>query len=96
MWQRRGLDVPESIMRASQEYFDAEDIVGQFLEAETERVVGHFEKSADIHKRFTQWIEDQGLSAWTQNTLMKDLRGRGFTDHRQGSGRGLMGIRLRY
>lgn len=96
MWLRRGLDVPDKVARASAEYFDSEDTVGQFLEAEAERVVGGFEKSADIHQRFTQWIERQGLGSWTQNTLIKELRGRGVTDAKGTGGvRGLRGIRLK-
>lgn len=95
-WQRRGLDVPASVAAASDEYFDSEDTVGQFLEAEVERVVGGFETSANIHQRFVQWIEKQGMSAWTQTTLIKELRGRGFTDGKSGSQRGLKGLRLRW
>lgn len=96
MWQIRGLDVPDRIKAASEEYFSSEDTVGQFLEAETEEVNGHFEKSADLHKRFTQWVEAQGLAAWTQNTLIKELRCRGFTDARTGTSRGLKGLRLKW
>jgi len=95
MWLRRGLDVPEKVAAASAEYFDSEDTAGQFIEAEIERVVGGFERSAALHLRFTQWIERQGLGAWTQNTLIKELRGRGFTDAKSNGHRGLKGLRLR-
>lgn len=96
-WQRRGLDVPASVSAASAEYFDAEDTVGQFLEAEVDRIEGGgFERSSDIHQRFTQWIEKQGMGAWTQNTLIKELRGRGFTDGKSNGHRGLKGLRLRW
>ena len=95
-WQRRGLDVPASVAAASAEYFDSEDTVGQFLEAEVDCVEGSFEKSADLHQRFTQWIEKQGMAAWTQNTLIKELRGRGFSDAKSNGHRGLKGLRLRW
>ena len=87
---------PASVAAASAEYFDSEDTVGQFLEAEVDCVEGSFEKSADLHQRFTQWIEKQGMAAWTQNTLIKELRGRGFSDAKSNGHRGLKGLRLRW
>ncbi|REF67384.1 phage/plasmid primase, P4 family [Paracoccus versutus] len=96
MWLRRGLDVPDRIAAASAEYFDSEDTVGQFIADEIDLVVGGFESSADLHQRFTQWIERQGMSAWTQNTLIKELRGRGFTDAKgTGGKRGLKGLKIK-
>lgn len=94
-WQRRGLDVPASVAKASAEYFDAEDIVGLFLGDETEPVVGAFTAAGDLHQRFGQWAQDQGLTPWTQHTLVKELRGRGFTDAKSNGRRGLKGLRLR-
>lgn len=93
-WQRTGLAVPHSVAAASAEYFDAEDTVGQFLGDETMPVVGHFETSLAIHQRFETWCMRQGLQAWTQTTLMKELRTRGFTDHKGRQGRGLKGLKL--
>lgn len=95
MWQRRGLDVPEKVTAASAEYFDSEDTIGQFIDQEINLVEGFFEKSTDLHRRFVQWIEAQGMSAWTQNTVIKELRGRGFIDAKSNGHRGLKGLRLR-
>lgn len=93
-WHRIGLAVPHSVTAASAEYFDAEDTVGQFLGDETMRVVGHFETAQAIHMRFETWCMRQGLQSWSQNTLIKELRGRGFTDARMKHGRGLKGLKL--
>lgn len=96
MWQRRGLDVPPALRAASTEYFEAEDVVGLFLADEVEVVEGAFSASQDLHARFSQWAEKQGLGAWTQTTLIKELRGRGFTDAKgTGGKRGLKGLRLK-
>jgi putative DNA primase/helicase len=94
-WQRRGLDVPAKVAAASASYFDDEDLIGQFLADEVERVFGAFASAGDLHQRFTQWAEAQGLSPWTQNTLIKELRARGFTDAKSNGRRGLKGLRLR-
>ncbi len=75
---------------------NGEDTVGQFIEAEIERMEGSFAKSADLHQRFIQWAERNGRIPWTQRLLIKELRGRGFTDGRGTGGvRGLRGLRLR-
>jgi putative DNA primase/helicase len=94
-WQRRGLDVPASVAAASAAYFDSEDIVGLFLADEVERVVGAFTAASDLHWRFTQWAEAQSLAPWTQNTPIKELRTRGFTDAKSNGKRGLRGLRIR-
>jgi P4 family phage/plasmid primase-like protien len=93
-WQRQGLAAPASVAAASSEYFEAEDLVGLFIADEAERMAGAFTSSADLHARFTMWTQAQGLAQWTQLTLVKELRRRGFTDAKIGARRGLKGLRL--
>jgi P4 family phage/plasmid primase-like protien len=93
-WQRRGLDVPASVAAASTEYMDGEDTLGQFLADETETDRQAFTATAEIHERFATWCDRQGLTSWTQNTLRKELKSRGFADHRQHNKRGFRGLRL--
>lgn len=94
-WQRRGLDVPEQIEAASSEYFDAEDTVAVFLEEETTQDPTHFTPNADLHQRFTQWAEGQGLATWTATTLTKALAEKGMTPAKSNGRRGVRGLRLR-
>jgi P4 family phage/plasmid primase-like protien len=94
-WQCRGLDVPPGVAAASSDYFDSEDVVGLFLADEIEREFGAFSAAKDLSLRFNQWCEGQGLATWTQNTLVKELRGRGFQDAKSNGQRGLKGLRLR-
>ncbi len=62
-WQARGLDVPTSVAAASASYFDDEDILGQFLADETAKDSMGFVTTTDLHQRFKQWCERQGLNA---------------------------------
>lgn len=94
-WQERGLDVPQSIAAASQAYFDEEDTLGQFLIDETDREAHAFTSSNDLSLRFNYWCDRQGLGAWTQRTLIKELRQRGFEDARSNRQRGVRGLRLK-
>lgn len=94
-WRERGLDVPPSVAAASAEYFDDEDTLGQFLQDETESQQLGFVRTSDLHQRFGQWCEDQGLNSWTQRTLQKEVRLRGFEHHRRKNGAGFIGLKLR-
>ena len=94
-WQERGLDVPASIAAASQDYFDEEDTLGQFLEDETILERNAFTASEDLAVRFNHWSERRGLGGWTQRSLVKELRLRGFEDAKSNGRRGLRNLRLR-
>lgn len=94
-WQDRGLDVPPAIAAASKAYFDEEDTVGQFLQDETCLEQDGFVASEDLIVRFNYWADRQGLAAWSQRTLIKELRQRGFQDGRSNRQRGLRGLRLK-
>ncbi|WP_193140972.1 phage/plasmid primase, P4 family [Meridianimarinicoccus sp. MJW13] len=94
-WQEGGLDVPPSIAAASTAYFDEEDTLGQFLQDETQPDPHAFVAAEDLVLRFNQWIDAQGLGAWTQRSLIKEMRQRGFADARSSSQRGLRGLRLK-
>lgn len=93
-WQRRGLDVPASVAAASAEYFDDEDMLGQFLADETRSDPAGFTTTTDLHYRFSQWCERQGLHPWTLRTLQKEIKARGLHDTRRRHGRGFSGVRL--
>lgn len=94
-WQRRGLDVPDRVAAASTEYLDGEDVLGQFLKDETMLVSEAFSHTSDLHLRFRQWIETQGLAAWTSHTFTKELKSRGFQDGRRSTGRGFLGLKIK-
>lgn len=94
-WLESGLCVPAKVAAASTEYMDAEDTLGQFLTDETHTVAGHFVSAQDLHIRFAQWCEGQGLKAWTQLTLIKEIRSRGFEPAKSNGRRGLKGLKIR-
>lgn len=94
-WQERGLDVPPAIAAASEAYFDEEDTIGQFLQDETHADPHAFVAAQDLIITFNFWCDNQGLGHWTQRTLVKELRQRGFQDAKSNGRRGLRGLTLR-
>lgn len=93
-WQQRGLDVPERVAAASNEYLDGEDLLGQFLADETVQSPGEFTFTSELHARFRLWIELQGLGSWSSHTFTKELKSRGLQECRRSTGRGFIGLRL--
>jgi P4 family phage/plasmid primase-like protien len=93
-WLNHGLDVPEKVAAASIEYMDDEDTLGQFLIDETATDPAGFVTTTDLHERFKFWCERQGLHVWTMHTLRKELKSRGYQDHRRKYGRGFEGLKL--
>lgn len=94
-WQNDGLNVPTAIAAASAAYFDEEDTVGQFLQDEIHADPHTFVASEDLIFRFNSWSERQGLGTWTQRTLIKELRQRGYQDAKSNGRRGLRGLKLK-
>lgn len=94
-WQERGLDVPAKVAAASAEYMDDEDTLGEFIRDEILEVQGHFTSCEDLHQRFGQWCLLQGLKIWTQRTLVKDLKNRGFEAAKSNGRRGLKGLKVK-
>ena len=76
-WNKNGLQIPESIEKASSDYMEAEDTVGQFLRDKTVSIgeVG----SSELFKAFNKWQEDSGVSnTWTQKKVTQAIKERGF------------------
>lgn len=94
-WQQCGLDIPRRIVAASEAYFDEEDTLGQFLDDETYPDPQAIVSGNDLMQRFVQWCDLQGIQPWAQRTLIKELKGRGFSDARTGTHRGLRGLKLK-
>uniref|UniRef100_UPI003568D694 phage/plasmid primase, P4 family n=1 Tax=Roseovarius sp. TaxID=1486281 RepID=UPI003568D694 len=94
-WLDKGLNVPPKVAAASTEYMDDEDTLAQFLIDETTTDPAGFVTTTDLHERFKFWCERQGLHVWTQHTLRKELKSRGFQDHRRPHGRGFIGLKTR-
>lgn len=94
-WLDKGLNVPAKVEAASTEYMDDEDTLGQFLTDETVKDPAGFVTTTDLHDRFKFWCERQGLHSWTLHTLRKELKSRGFQDHRRPHGRGFIGLKTR-
>ena len=74
-WQDNGLQIPEVISKASEDYMEAEDSVGMFLEdctVQEGQISTH-----DLFQAFHQWQRDSGVSnTWTQKAMTQAIKER--------------------
>jgi putative DNA primase/helicase len=96
-WQSEGLNVPESVKAASDEYLESEDTLGEFISEHIDEAGMGSVKVADLFERFTQWQRSSGISQpWTKKAMTQAFRERGFEATRlTGGARGFRGILLK-
>lgn len=95
-WQRTGLQPPASVVSATEEYFEAEDALGQWIE---ERAFRHEEARAgtsDLYADWREWAERAGEYVGSIKRFAELLVARSFTQTRlHGGRRAFQGLSLR-
>lgn len=95
-WQRIGLKPPAAVMDATEDYFEAEDAIGRWIEECCQ--TGSPSLSAGSTELFTSWkawAEANGIYAGSVNGLSEALANRGFERVRSNSVRKFRGIALK-
>ncbi len=96
-WQRQGLRAPECVVSATEEYFEAEDALGQWM---AERCV--IDKAlrcrvAELYADWREWAEAGGEYVGSVKRFVELLLARKFEKCRFSGGvRGLVGLALRH
>ncbi len=95
-WQRDGLNPPESVLSATDEYFEAEDALGRWLEENCVLQANAKSLTAELFSDWKQWCDAAGEFIGTQRRFSDLLVTRGIEKWRNGSGlRGFRGIGLK-
>ena len=95
-WQREGLRPPASVLKATAEYFDEEDAIGEFLDEECQRHSQAREAVADVYRRWKERAERRGEYVGTSRWLAQQLVTRGFERGRDNSGaKAILGLSLK-
>ena len=94
-WQREGLKPPASVRMATDDYLNAEDVLGQWLEdmCVVAPRIGWTSLST-LYGAWKIWCEARGQNPGTSTALSKKLDERGFTRQRTMNGSGFVGIGL--
>lgn len=95
-WQQIGLTPPQCVVDATEEYFDEEDTIGEFLEEECQQHPQAREAVADVFERWRQRAEKRSEYIGTSRWLVQQLLKRGFQRARTATGaKALMGLSLK-
>jgi putative DNA primase/helicase len=93
LWQREGLNPPESVRQASEQYLNAEDVLGQWLEdccLTSPRI--EFCTTAKLYLSWVEWCAKTGQVAGSSKAFSQKLSERGFEPHKKHGDRGFKGI----
>ena len=96
-WQREGLKPPASVVSATEEYFEAEDALGRWLEERCVREPNAKSLTAELFTDWKQWAETSGEFIGSQRRFSDLLITRGLEKWRNSVGvRGFQGIGLKH
>jgi putative DNA primase/helicase len=97
-WQRLGrLDPPHRVVEATEEYFEAEDALGRWLDERCVREANAKSLTAELFNDWKQWAEAAGEFVGAQRRFSDLLITRGLDKWRNGLGvRGFQGIGLKH
>ena len=73
-WYENGLQIPESVKAASEEYMGEEDAVQRWLDERCDIRSGGFERKSDLYADWKGWCEVNGEYAGTQMQLIRQLK----------------------
>ena len=97
-WQRLGrLDPPSQVVAATEEYFEAEDALGRWLEERCVRQANAKSLTAELFADWKQWAEAAGEFVGSQRRFSDLLITRGVEKWRNAAGiRGFRGVGLKH
>jgi putative DNA primase/helicase len=97
MWQSDGLDMPESVRTATQEYRTEQDLVQQFINEKCEQHPDYSVGKDNLYASWKSWCDDQGEKEALRHSkkwLTHQMTDRGFDPTGQGRSF-LKGIRIK-
>ncbi|MFZ5499692.1 MAG: phage/plasmid primase, P4 family [Pseudomonadota bacterium] len=95
-WQREGLNPPACVQAATDEYFEAEDAIGQWIEERCLLANTHREGVSELFSDWREWAERAGEYVGSVKRFSELMATRKFEKCRlTGGARGFAGITLR-
>jgi putative DNA primase/helicase len=94
-WQRNGLRPPAAVMAATEDYFEAEDAIGRWIDERCVKGPQHSEGSTALYTSWKAWAEANGEYAGSMKRFSETLGNRGFQRRNTAQARGFRGIGLK-
>lgn len=93
-WQKQGLNPPERVLAASEEYLESEDLFGQFLSETTVEDKRGEVTSKQLFIAYQSWAVGGGLKPWSSTAFGKAMTERGYERIKIAKARGYSGLKL--
>jgi putative DNA primase/helicase len=93
-WQRVGLAPPAAVTAATDEYLQAEDSSGTWLDECCDIGREHWTTVGELYSSYRSWMEQNGERVPSQKRFSESLSGR-FEPRRTNTARGFTGLRLK-
>jgi P4 family phage/plasmid primase-like protien len=94
-WQRIGLQPPAAVMAATDEYFEAEDAIGRWIDERCDLGNQLTAASIALFADWKLWAENNGEYAGSNKRFAETLTARGIERWRSSQAKGFRGIALR-
>ena len=91
-WQRAGLVRPPVVIEATQEYFEAQDTIRNWIEERCETGKGLADTSTNLFRSWSTWAIANGEPPRSAKWFAQALRRQGFKQYRNKKARGFFGI----
>ena len=96
LWQQSGIRQPQSVIDATEEYFEAEDAMGRWLAERCTRVANAKSLTSELFNDWKQWADGVGEFIGSQRRFSDLLLTRGVEKWRNTAGvRGFQGLELK-
>jgi len=94
-WQQTGLKPPDAVMAATEDYFEAEDALGRWIDECCQTGAAHWSGSSALFASWKAWAEANGEYAGSMKRFSENLSARGFEKQNTSRARGFRGLALR-
>ena len=94
-WYKNGLQPPQAVIEATQEYREDEDRLGGFMKDVCDVGEDYHVTSSDLYKAYVKWAEENGEHPMAQRTLTQRICYRGFEKDKISGNRSLIGLRIK-
>jgi putative DNA primase/helicase len=95
-WQRGGLQIPQEVQAATDEYFAQEDALGRWIEERCASDVNTIAAVSALWADWKKWSDDNNEWTGKLKSFSQNLAARGFQPGRTEKGRYFRGLRLRF
>ena len=94
MWQRTGLIRPQVVIDCTEEYFQEQDSIRQWVDerCDTGKGAGLWDSSSNLFRSWSNWASAHGEKPGTAKWFAQALRRLGFKPYRKDKARGFFGI----